>query len=117
MTKALGKEGSFAEGRSIALGKDFFKKNKISATFLCQGPWLEALGKDFFFKKLKFLCRGPTGKPSAKIFQKKKRIILCRGPPETALDKDSVPGAGAVTAAFLCRVPLQPSAKALPSAR
>ena len=34
-----------------------------------------------------------------------------------ALDKDSVLGAGAVTAAFLYRVPLQPSVKALPSAR
>ena len=51
MTKALDKEGSFAESRPIALGKDFFKKNKISATFLCRGPWLEALGKDFFLKK------------------------------------------------------------------
>ena len=95
MTKALGKEGSFVEGRPIALGKDFKKINKISATFLCRGPWLEALGKDF----------------------SKKRIILCRGPPETTLGKDSVPSAGAVMAAFLCRVPLQPSAKALPSAR
>ena len=43
----------------------------------------------------------------------KKRIILYRGPPETALGKDSVPGAGAVMAAFLCRVPVQPSAKTL----
>ena len=93
MTKALGKEGSFAEGRPIALGKDSLEN---SGTFLCRGPWLEALGKDFFFKK---------------------RIILCRGPPETAFGKDSVLGAGAVTAAFLCRVPLQPLAKALPSAR
>ena len=95
-----------------ALGKDFSKKKnnslprvvplpsakifwKNSATFLCRGTWLEALGKDF----------------------PKKRIILCRGPPETALGKDSVPGTGAVTAAFLCRVPVQPSAKALPSVR
>ena len=52
---------------------------KNSGTFLCRGPWLEALGKDFFLKKIKFLCRGPAGKPSAKIFQKK-WIILCRGP-------------------------------------
>ena len=41
---------------------------KNSGTFLCRGSWLEALGKDFFLKKLKFLCRGPAGKPSAKIF-------------------------------------------------
>ena len=128
MTKALGKEGSFAEGRPIALGKDSLKKFwnislpramvgdprqrlkkriiclpravplpsakifcKNSATFLCRGPWLEALDKDF----------------------SKKRIILCREPPEMALGKDSVPGAGAVMAAFLCRVPVQPSAKTL----
>ena len=53
---------------------------------------MEALGKDF----------------------SKKKKILCRGPPETALGKDSVPGAGAVTAAFLCRVPDKgPSAKTL----
>jgi len=45
MTKALGKEGSFAEGRSIALGKDSLKN---SGTFLCRGPWLKTLGKDFF---------------------------------------------------------------------
>ena len=57
MTKALGKEGSFAEGRSIALGKDFFKKNKISATFLCRGTWLEALGKDFLEKFCTCLCK------------------------------------------------------------
>ena len=56
-----------------------------------------------------------VGGPRQRFF-KKKRIILCRGPPETALGKDSVPGTGAVTAAFLCRVPLQPSAKALPRA-
>ena len=48
MTKALGKEGSFAEGRPIALGKDFSEK---FCTFLCRGPWLEALGKDFSKKK------------------------------------------------------------------
>jgi len=50
------------------------------------------------------------GGPRQRFFKKK---ILCRGPPEAALGKDSVPGAGAVTAVFLCRVPLQPSAKTL----
>ena len=127
-------EHFFAEGHGWRpSAKTFFLKNKISLPRAC----VEALGKDFFQKKRIILCRGPShcprqrffGKilqhffaeghgwrPSAKIFQKK-RIILCRGPPETALGKDSVPGAGAVTAAFLCRVPLQPSAKALPSAR
>ena len=54
---------------------------KNSGTFLCRGPWLEALGKDFFKKKLKFLCRGPAGKPSAKIFQKKKNNSLPRAVP------------------------------------
>ena len=52
-----------------------------------------------------------VGGPRQRFFFKK-RIILCRGPLETALGKDSVPGAGAVTAAFLCRVPVQLSAKA-----
>ena len=69
MTKALGKEGSFAEGRPIALGKDFFKKNKISATFLCRGPWLGALGKDFFLKK--FFAEGLRGSPRQRFFKKK----------------------------------------------
>ena len=38
MTKALGKEGSFAEGRPIALGKDFFlKKIKFLQHFFAEG--------------------------------------------------------------------------------
>ena len=38
MTKALGKEGSFAEGRPIALGKDFFlKKIKFRQYFFAEG--------------------------------------------------------------------------------
>ena len=93
LDQGLGKEGSFAKGRPIALGKDSLEK-------FCNIS----------------LPRAMVGGPRQRFF-KKKRIILCRGPPETALGKDSIPGAGAVTAAFLCRVPVQPSAKALPNAR
>ena len=72
MTKALGKEGSFAEGRPIALGKIFFKKNKISATFLSRGSWLGALGKDFFLKKNKISLPRAYGEALGKDFSKKK---------------------------------------------
>ena len=154
MTKALGKEGSFAEGRPIALSKDSLEKfwNISLPRVMVGGP-----RQRLFLKKLKFFCRGPAGKPSAKIFQKKKNnslpravplpsakifwknsaTFLCRGSWLEALGKDfskkknnslpRVPGDSprqrlrsrrrAVTAAFLYRVPVQPSAKALPSAR
>ena len=120
----------FAEGHGWRpSAKTFFKKE-----FLCRGPAWKPLAK-IFQKKRIILCRGPSHCPRQRFFGKIlhislpramlggprqrffKKKILCRGPPETALDKDSVPGAGAVTAAFLCRVPLQPSTKALPSAR
>ena len=45
MTKALGKEGSFAEGRPIALDKDSLEK--FWNIFLPRAM-VEALGKDFF---------------------------------------------------------------------
>ena len=94
MTKALGKEGSFAEGRPIALGKvflkkikflqhffaeghgwrpsakTFFKKNKISLPRAC----VEALGKDFSKKKNNSLPRA-VPLPSAKIFLKKIKFL------------------------------------------
>jgi hypothetical protein len=66
MTKALGKEGPFAEDPYHCARQRFFWKN--SAKFLCRTPWLEALDKDFWKKNLKFLCREHVGKPSAKIF-------------------------------------------------
>ena len=105
----------------------FLKKIK----FLCRGPAWKPSAK-IFKKKRIILCRGPSHCPRQRFFGKilhislpramvggprqrffKKKIILCRGPPETALGKDSVPGADAMTAAFLCRVPVQPSAKTL----
>ena len=55
-----------------------------------------ALGKEFFKKKIKNLCRVPV---------------------RLALGKATVNGAGAMTVAFLCRVPLGLSAKPVPSAR
>ena len=84
MTKALGKEGSFAEGPSngprqrffwenpenfFAEGQGagprqrFFKKKFQKKLFLCRRP---ALSKHFFLKKN--LCRGPPPWPSAKKF-------------------------------------------------
>ena len=103
MTKALGKEGSFAEGRPIALGKDSLEN---SGTFLCRGPWRpsaktflkkikislpracgEALGKDFLKKKNNSLPRA-VPLPSAKIFWKNSATFLCRGPWLEALGKD-----------------------------
>ena len=97
MTKALGKEGSFAEGRPIALSKDslekfwnislpramvggprqrlFLKKIKISLP----RAYGEALGKDFSKKKNNSLPRA-VPLPSAKIFWKNSATFLCRGP-------------------------------------
>ena len=75
-----------------ALGKEFLEKNKTSLSSAGQ----RALGKEFVFKKIKNLCRVSTG---------------------LALGKATVNGAGAVTVAFLCRVPPGLSAKPLPSAR
>ena len=74
MTKALGKEGSFAEGPSNTLGKDFFGKNPENYFVEGQG----AGPRQRFLKKIQkklFLCRGPA---LSKQFFKKKN--LCRGP-------------------------------------
>ena len=100
MTKALGKEGSFAEGPSNSPRQRFFwknpenffaegqragprqrflKKNSKKKLFLCRGP---ALGKQFFFKKN--LCRGP---PSAKVFLGKILKISLPRAREEALGK------------------------------
>ena len=54
---------------------------------------------------------------SAKNFFLKKIKNLCGVPAELALGKATVNGFGAVTVAFLCRVPPGLSAKPLPSAR
>ena len=106
-------EHFFAEGHGWRPSAKIFQKKRI---ILCRGP--SHCPRQRFFGKILHISlpRAMVGGPWQRFFFKK-RIILCRGPPETALGKDSVPGAGAVTAAFLCRVPLQPSAKALPSAR
>ena len=68
MTKAFGKEWSFAEGRPIALGKDLLEKfwNISLPRAMVGGP-----RQRLFLKIIKFLCRGPAWKPLAKIFQKK----------------------------------------------
>ena len=59
MTKALGKEGSFAEGPS------------------------NSPRQRFFLKSWKFLCRGPGSRPSAKVFKKnsKKNYFFAEGRP------------------------------------
>jgi hypothetical protein len=67
-------------------------------------------------KKIKISLPRARGEALGKDFSKK-RTILCWGPTEMALGKDGVHGAGTVVAAFLCRVPPWPSAKALLSAR
>ena len=89
MTKALGKEGSFAEGpsnsprqrfflkilkislpraREQALGKGFLKKIQ-KKLFLCRGP---ALSKQFFLEKiLKISLPRARERPLAKVFLKK----------------------------------------------
>ena len=86
---------------------------KILEHFFAEGHGWRPSAKTFL-KKIKISLPRACGEALGKDFSKKKRIILCRGPSETALGKDSVPGAGAVTAAFLCRVPDKgPSAKTL----
>ena len=84
---------------------------KILEHFFAEGHGWRPSAKTFF-KKIKISLPRACGEALGKDFSKKKRIILCRGPPETALGKDSVPGTGAVTAAFLYRGPTgKPSAK------
>ena len=72
MVTALGKAGKMGARKTIfpalpsamtmALGKDFFKKNQ---TLPSAGQ--RALGKEFFLKKIK-LCRAPASGHSAKNF-------------------------------------------------
>ena len=125
VTMALGKEfflkkkSNFAECQPEGTRQRNLKKFK-----LCQVSARGHSAKNFFKKKFK-LCRVPARGHSAKIFLKKKlklfadhrpvgtrqRIFfkkiknLCRVPVGLALGKATVNGTGAVTAAFLCRVP------------
>jgi len=62
------------------------------------------LAKIFFKKKSNFVERRPGG-TRQRIFFKKNKKKLCRVPAGLALGKATVNGAGAVTVAFLCRVP------------
>ena len=81
MTKALGKEGSFARALAIALGKDFFLKIlKISLPRARE----QALGKGF--KKIQKNYFFAEGRPSAKNFLKILKISLPRAR-EEALGK------------------------------
>ena len=41
---------------------------KNSGTFLCRGPWLETLGKDFFLKKIKISLPRACGEALGKDF-------------------------------------------------
>ena len=94
MTKALGKQGSFAEGPSNSLGKDFFWKKILTISlprareqalgkglknskksFLCRGP---ALGKGFLKNPENFFAEGQRGGPRQR-FLKKIICRLCRG--------------------------------------
>ena len=72
MTKALGKEGSFAEGRPIALGKDFFKnKIKFLQHFFAEGHGWRPSAKTFL-KKIKISLPRVCGEALGKDFSKKK---------------------------------------------
>ena len=120
---ALGKAGKMGARKTIFLalpsamtmapGKEFFLKKIQTLPSASKG----ALGKEFLEKKIKHLCRGPDRGYSAMIFFLKKIKNLCRVPAGLALGKETVNGAGAVTVAFLCRVPPGLSAKLLLSAR
>ena len=78
--KNLKKKSNFAECRPEDTRQRIFLK-KIQ-TLLSAGQGHSA--KNFFLKKIKNLCRVPAG---------------------LALGKETINGAGAVTVAFLCRVP------------
>ena len=145
MTKALGKEGSFAEGPSNSPRQRFFWKKILTISlprareqalgkglkkiqknhFLCRGP---ALGKEFLKNPENFFAEGHRGGPRQR-FKKNKNFYLPRvGPRQTNSKKTiSLPRVGPrqrnrqrrrhLTVSFLCRGPSWPSAKALPSAR
>ena len=144
MTKALGKEGSFAEGPSNSPRQRFFSKKILAISlpraseqalgkgliffskkpFLCRGP---ALGKEFLKKSWKFLCRGPGRRPSAKVFKKNKKIYLPRAGPRqkkfikklflcrgSALGKETVNGADAWRLLFFAEGPTPSPSKNSP---
>ena len=106
--EALDKDGLFAEGLSVAHGKEFFE-NK-SAHFLCRGPLVEVLSKDWVF------AEGLTVALRKEYFEKNSAQFLCRGPAVEALGKDSIMRNGAIIVTFfaeghvgpwqrLCRLP------------
>ena len=69
MTKALGKEGFFAEGRPIALDKDLLEKfwNISLPRAMVGGPW-----QRLFLKKIKISLPRACGEALGKDFSKKK---------------------------------------------
>ena len=94
MTKALGKEVSFAEGPSNSPRQRFFGKNpanffaegqgvgprqrvkKFKKPFLCRGP---ALGKEFLKNPENFFAEGQGVGPRQRV-KNSKKLFLCRGP-------------------------------------
>ena len=72
--------------------------------------------KNFFFKKIQTLPSAEKRALGKEFFLKKIKKNLYRVPAGLAFGKATVNGAGAVTVAFLCRVPPGLSAKPLPSA-
>ena len=97
MTKALGKEGSFAEGPSNSPRQRIFWKKILTISlprarkqalgkglknsknqFLCRGP---ALGKGFLKNPENLFAEGQRGGPRQRLKKIKKIICrLCRGP-------------------------------------
>ena len=57
---------------------------KNSATFLCRGPWLEALGKDFSKKKNNSLPRAPGDGPRQRLRPRRRRRDGCFSLPSAA---------------------------------
>ena len=84
MTKAFGKEWSFAEGRPIALGKDLLEKfwNISLPRAMVGGP-----RQRLFLKKINISLSRAYGKALGKDFSKKKEEFFAEGRP-IALGKD-----------------------------
>ena len=102
MTKALGKEGSFAEGPSNSPRQRFFWKKIL--TISLPRAREQALGKELKNSKNHFFAEGrPSAKdflkilkislsrarPSAKVFKKNKKNYLPRASPRQRIFKKS----------------------------